>query len=166
MTLRLPQYDNTRKAAKIPDGALEILRDGFFAYLGTADLRCDPHVTAMFYIWDDDTKTIHLITSKDSKKVLNIRRNTRVSVTIDQRDPKSPARNAGVMVKGRALLVEMELVDDELTVKYLEKYVEFLGTGYPLGLRIAIRVIPHTISYWKGTNFYRWKNRKLQTLTP
>jgi general stress protein 26 len=160
MTLRLPLHDNTKKTAKIPDGALDILRNGFFAYLGTADLNCDPHVTAMFYIWDDDTKTLLLITSKESKKVLNIRHNTRVSVTIDQRDPRSPARNVGVMVKGRALLVEMELVDDELTVKYLEKYVEFLGTGYPLGLRIAIRVIPKTISYWKGTDFYQWKNRR------
>jgi nitroimidazol reductase NimA-like FMN-containing flavoprotein (pyridoxamine 5'-phosphate oxidase superfamily) len=161
MTLRLPQHDNTRKTTRIPDDALDILRNGFFAYLGTADLNCEPHVTAMFYIWDDETRTIHLITSKESKKVLNIRRNTNVSVTIDQRDLKSPARNAGVMVKGKALLVEMELVDDELTVKYLEKYIEFLGTGYPLGLRIAIRVIPNTIFYWKGTNFYRWKNRNL-----
>jgi general stress protein 26 len=143
---------------EIPIDALEILRHGFFAYLGTAEPGCIPHVTAMFYIWDDETKTIYLITSKESKKVLNIKRNTRVSVTIDLRDPKSPAQNAGVMVRGKGHLVETELVDDVLTVKYLEKYADFLGTGYPLGSRIAIRVTPRIISYWRGTVFYRWKN--------
>jgi general stress protein 26 len=158
MTLRLPHYDHTKTIGEISKDALEILRHGFFAYLGTAEPGCNPHVTAMFYIWDDDTRTIHLITSKESKKALNIKRNTNVAVTVDQRDPKSPAENAGVMVRGKAILVETELVDDVLMVKYLEKYASFLGTGYPLGSRIAIRVTPKTISYWRGTLFYRWKN--------
>jgi general stress protein 26 len=156
----MPTRDTTRKTSDIPYAALDILRNGFFAYLGTTDLKCNPHVTAMFYIWDDETKTIHLITSRQSKKVFNIRRNTNVSVTIDQRDSISPALNAGVLVRGKGHLVETELVDDNQMVKYLEKYSGFLGTGYPLGSRIAIRVIAKTISYWKGTNFYRWKNRK------
>ena len=52
----------------------------------------------------------------------------------------------------------MEVTDEELMLEYMEKYVEFLGTGYPLGSRIAIRVTSRTISYWKGTRFYKWKN--------
>jgi general stress protein 26 len=161
MTLRLPHYDNTKKTSNIPGEALDILRIGFFAYLGTTDRQCNPHVTAMFYIWDDESKTIHLITSRQSKKVRNLKQNANVSVTIDQRDPISPARNAGVMVKGKGHLMEPELVDNKQMVKYLEKYAEFLGTGYPLTSRIAIRVVPKTVSYWKGTNFYTWKNRKM-----
>jgi nitroimidazol reductase NimA-like FMN-containing flavoprotein (pyridoxamine 5'-phosphate oxidase superfamily) len=160
MTLRLPHHDTTKKTVTIPDEALDILRNGFFAYLGTTDLQCNPHVTAMFYIWDDESKTIHLITSRQSKKVLNLKQNAHVSVTVDQRDATSPARNVGVMVRGKGILVETEFVEDKLMVKYLERYEEFLGTGYPLGSRIAIRVIPKTISYWKGTNFYTWKNRR------
>jgi general stress protein 26 len=165
MTLRLPHHDYTKKSKDIPSEALDILQNGFFAYLGTSDLQCNPHVTAMFYIWDDKTKTIHLITSKESKKVLNIKQNTNVSVTIDQRDPTSPARNAGVMIRGRGHLIDTELVDEKLMTKYLEKYAGFLGSGYPLNSRVAIRVIPKTISYWKGTNFYTWKNRKSKMLT-
>ena len=165
MTLRLPHHDHTRKIADIPSEALDILHNGFFAYLGTTDLECNPHVTAMFYIWDDKTNTIYLIASRESKKVHNLKQNRNVCVTIDQRDPSSPARNAGVMVRGRGHLVEPELVDKERMAKYLEKYAGFLGTGYPLESRIAIRVITKSISYWKGTNFYTWKNRKSKMLT-
>ena len=158
MTLTLPQKSYTRKSQTIPEAALSILRDGFFAYLGTAEPGCEPHVTAMFYMWDEDTKFIYLVTSKESKKVLNIRRNRNVCVTIDKRDPNSPAGNSGVMIRGKAFLIEMEVADDEIMLQYMEKYIGFLGTGYPLGSRIAIRVFPKTISYWKGTKFFKWTN--------
>ncbi len=157
MTLTLPQKDHTKKTSTIPEAARKILRDGFFAYLGTAEPDCDPHVTAMFYIWDEKENFLYLVTSKESKKVLNIRRNRKVSVTIDVRDPTSPARNSGVMIRGVAFLVEMEVAYEYLMIQYMEKYIEFLGTGYPLGSRIAIRVTPRSISYWKGTEFYKWK---------
>jgi len=158
MPLTLPQRDLTRVSKDIPREALDILHSGFFAYLGTSDPRCTPHVTAMFYIWDDKTRTLHLVASKLSKKILNIRANSKVSVTVDQRDPISPARNSGVMVAGNAFLIEMELVDKELMSNYMAKYSEFLDTGYPPGSRIAIRVVPRRLSYWKGTTFYTWKN--------
>jgi nitroimidazol reductase NimA-like FMN-containing flavoprotein (pyridoxamine 5'-phosphate oxidase superfamily) len=157
MTLTLPQKTHTKKSSKIPEAAVKILRDGFFAYLGTAEPGCEPHVTAMFYIWDEYGKFLYLVTSKESKKVLNIRRNRKVSVTIDVRDPASPAGNSGVMIQGVAFLVEMEVAYPELILRYMEKYVEFLGTGYPLSSRIVIRVTPRSISYWKGTEFYKWK---------
>ncbi len=157
MTLTLPQRDHTKKTQIIPEAARKILREGFFAYLGTSEPGCEPHVTAMFYIWDEDENFLYLVTSKESKKVLNIRRNRKVSVTIDVRDPSSPAGNSGVMIRGVAFLVEMEVAYEHLMLEYMEKYMEFLGTGYPLGSRIAIRVTPRSISYWKGTEFYKWK---------
>lgn len=157
MSLTLPQKDHTRMTQSIPEAALKILREGFFAYLGTSESDCDPHVTAMFYIWDEREKFLYLVTSKESKKVANIRQNRKVSVTIDVRDPTSPAGNSGVMVRGVAFLVEMEVAYEQLMLEYMEKYMEFLGTGYPIGSRIAIRVTPRSISYWKGTEFYKWK---------
>lgn len=158
MTLTLPQKSHTKKSLTIPKAALNLLREGFFAYLGTAEPGCEPHVTAMFFVWDESTQSVYLVTSKMSKKVLNIRRTRNVSVTIDQRDPDSPAGNCGVMIRGKAFLIEMELADEEIMLGYMEKYMDFLGTGYPLGSRIAIRVTPKTLSYWKGTEFYVWKN--------
>ncbi|MHA2056605.1 MAG: pyridoxamine 5'-phosphate oxidase family protein [Candidatus Thorarchaeota archaeon] len=147
----------TKKTTEIPEEALSILRKGFFAYLGTAEPGCDPHLTAMFFIWDDDSESIHMVSTRKSRKVVNIRRNTRVCVTVDERDPKSPAGNCGVMIRGRAQLVEMEIADNNVMVEFLSKYMHFLGPGYPMGSRIAIQVKPRKISYWMGANFYQWK---------
>lgn len=156
-----PVKAHTRKTAEIPEEALSILRKGFFAYLGTAEPGCDPHLTAMFFIWDDDSESIYLVSTRKSRKVVNIRRNTRVTVTVDERNSKSPAGNSGVMVQGRAQLIEMEIADNKAMVNFLSKYMHFLGPGYPMGSRIAIQVKPRKISYWMGANFYQWKDQKV-----
>jgi nitroimidazol reductase NimA-like FMN-containing flavoprotein (pyridoxamine 5'-phosphate oxidase superfamily) len=158
MFLSKPQKAYTKKAEEIPKEALSILRKGFFAYLGTAEPGCDPHLTAMFYMWDDDSESIYLVSTRKSRKVTNIRRNTRVCVTVDERDSKSPAGNCGVMIQGRAQLIEMEIADNRIMVEFLSKYMQFLGPGYPMGSRIAIKIKPKKISYWMGANFYQWKN--------
>ncbi|MFX1260991.1 MAG: pyridoxamine 5'-phosphate oxidase family protein [Promethearchaeota archaeon] len=147
-----------RIAKEIPEEALRILKSGFFSYLGTSEAGCLPHLTAMFYIWHDPTKQIYMITTRGSHKIANIRKNTKVCVTVDERNAVLPAANRGVMIKGRAMMVEMELVDEEITINFLSKYLDFLGAGYPLGNRIAIRITPRILSYWRGTDFYRWKN--------
>ncbi|MHA2024512.1 MAG: pyridoxamine 5'-phosphate oxidase family protein [Candidatus Thorarchaeota archaeon] len=159
MFLTEPHKATTKKMKEIPKEALIILQKGFFAYLGTTEPGCDPHLTAMFFIWDDNSKSIYMISTRKSRKVVNIRRNTKVCVTVDERDPKSPAGNCGVMIQGRAQLVEMEIADDVVMVNFLDKYMHFLGPAYPMGSRIAIQVKPRKISYWMGANFYQWKNR-------
>ncbi len=160
MFLTKPQKAFTSELKDIPLEALEILRKGFFAYLGTTEPGCDPHLTVMFYIWDDDSRTVYLVSTKTSRKVVNIRHNTRVCVTVDERDPKSPARNSGVMIQGRAKLIEMEIADNIVMVNFLSKYMHFLGPGYPMGSRIAIQVRPRKISFWKGAKFYKWEKSK------
>ncbi|MFX1559760.1 MAG: pyridoxamine 5'-phosphate oxidase family protein [Promethearchaeota archaeon] len=160
MFLSKPQKGLTRKTDKIPEPALSILRKGFFSYLGTTEPGCDPHLTAMFYIWDDTSQSIYLVSTRRSRKVNNIRRNTRVCLTVDERDPRSPARNCGVMIQGRAQLVEMEVADNQVMVEFLSKYMDFLGPGYPMGGRIAIQIRPRKISFWMGAKFYQWKSQK------
>ncbi|MFW9786565.1 MAG: pyridoxamine 5'-phosphate oxidase family protein [Candidatus Thorarchaeota archaeon] len=162
MFLSKPQKAFTKSTKKIPRPALDILRDGFFAYLGTAEPECDPHLTAMFFIWDDDSESIYLVSTRQSRKVRNIRRNTRVCVTVDERDARSPARNRGVMIQGRAQLIEMEIADNQVMVEFLAKYIHFLGPGYPMGSRIAIQIKPRKISYWMGANFYKWTASRVQ----
>jgi len=161
MFLTEPHKAYTKKTTEIPEAALKILRNGFFAYLGTTEPGCDPHLTAMFFIWDDNSKSVYMVSTRKSRKVVNIRRNTRVCVTVDERDSKSPARNCGVMIQGRAQLIEMEIADSKVMVDFLAKYMQFLGPGYPMGSRIAIQVTPRKISYWMGANFYQWKRQRL-----
>ncbi len=151
-----PNKRQTIITKTIPEDALQILRNGFFAYFGTSEKRCIPHLTAMFYVWDETTQTIFLVAAKSSRKILNIRKNNRVSVTVDIRDPVNPSENSGVLIRGRAMMIEMELVEETMTLNYLEKYINFLGKGYPLGSRIAIRVTPDILSYWRGIRFFRW----------
>lgn len=160
MILIKPEKSQVIHTSRIPERALYILRNGFFAYVGTSEPGCLPHLTAMFYMWDQDTNTVFLITTKRSQKISNIRRNTKVCVTVDMRSALSPAYNQGVMIRGRAMLVEMELVDEKVSLNYLSKYARFLGTGYPIGNRIGIKVIPKTLSFWKGPEFYKWTNPK------
>jgi nitroimidazol reductase NimA-like FMN-containing flavoprotein (pyridoxamine 5'-phosphate oxidase superfamily) len=161
MFLTKPHKAFTKKTTDIPEPALSILRTGFFAYVGTTEPGCDPHLTVMFFIWDDESESVYMVSTRRSRKVVNIRRNTRVCVTIDERDPKSPAKNCGVMIQGRAQLVEMEIADNTVMVEFLSKYMQFLGPGYPMGSRIAIQVKPRKISYWMGANFYQWKDQNV-----
>ena len=155
-----PVKAHTRKTKEIPEDALSILRKGFFAYLGTAEPGCDPHLTAMFFVWDEESESIYMVSTRKSRKVVNIRRNTRVCVTVDERDPKSPAGNCGVMIQGRAQLIEMEIADNQVMDEFLSKYMHFLGPGFPLGSRIAIQVKPRKLSFWMGANFFQWKKMK------
>ncbi len=141
-----------------PEFMSKILSTCFFAYFATIEPKCNPHITTMFYLWNAEEKTIYLITSKDTRKIRNITRNSSVSVTVDERDPESPARNLGVLIRGRADLHSIEEVGDVLLNKYLEKNLRFLGTGFPMGSRIVIEVTPRIIHYWKGIKFASWKN--------
>jgi len=145
----------------IPTDALKILEDGFFAYLSTAQPGCMPHITTMFYLWDPETKKVYLITSESTKKLRNIKFNRNVAVTIDERDPASPAGNKGVLLRGAADIVSVEEIGDLLLNKYLTKYLDFLGYGFPMGSRVVIRVTPRIIHYWKGIHFYKWTNPNL-----
>ena len=148
----------TKTVDRIPEEAQRILQEGFFAYMGTVEEGCNPHVTAMFFIWDRDSETLLLISSEANRKVRNIKKNPNVCVTIDERDPDSPAGNEGVMIRGKAELLELGIVDEIWVNQYLQKYLDFLGYGFPLGERIAIRIVPRSLSYWKGTKFCKWKN--------
>ena len=143
---------------KILDEALELLENGFFAYLSTAELGCMPHITTMFYLWEDETQSVYLITSERTKKLKNIRVNHNVALTIDERDPNSPARNKGVLLRGRAEVLSIEEMGDLRLNRYLNKYLDFLGYGFPMGSRVVIQVTPRMMHYWKGIHFYKWKN--------
>ena len=158
MFLVKPQKGITKRVKEIPPEALMILENCYFAYLGTTQTGCVPHITAMFYIWDEKTKSIYLVSSEKSAKVRNIKRNPKVTITVDERDPISPAQNCGVMVRGHAEILPMDVADDVLMGQYLIKYYNFLSEGYPLGSRVAIRVKTKNLSYWRGTNFAKWEN--------
>ncbi|MFW9953879.1 MAG: pyridoxamine 5'-phosphate oxidase family protein [Candidatus Thorarchaeota archaeon] len=142
----------------VPRAAMKLLEHQFFAYLSTVEAGSNPHITTMFYVWDEARLRIYMITGENSTKAQNIRKNNRVAVTVDERDPNSPAGNCGVLIRGRANLIDVEEVGDVIMNKYWSKYLKFLGTGFPMGSRVFIEVIPRVIHYWKGIHFFKWYN--------
>lgn len=147
------------KAQKpVPRAAMNLLENQFFSYLSTVEADSNPHITTMFYVWDEARLRIYMITGENSRKARNIRINNRVSVTVDNRDPESPAGNCGVLIRGRANIVDIEEIGDVIMNKYFGKYLLFLGTGFPLGSRVFIEVIPRILHYWKGVHFFKWLN--------
>ncbi len=145
---------------RLHTGARKILREGFFAYFTTGNPRSFPHITTMFYIWDEESCTFYVITSESTKKVKNIQQNPNVALTIDERDPLSPAGNCGVLVRGKARVIPIEEMGDILMNKYWAKYLNVLGQGFPMGSRLAIEITPRVIHYWSGIHFFKWVDHR------
>ena len=110
---------------QLPQEVHKILSDGFFAYLSTAEPGCLPHITTMFYLWDNNSQKIYLITNEKTKKLRNIMKNPNVAITVDERDPESPAGNKGVLVRGVAKIIGIQEMGDILLNRYLSKYLDF-----------------------------------------
>jgi len=142
----------------VPRAAMNLLENQFFSYLSTVEAGSNPHITTMFYVWDEARFRIYMITGENSRKARNIKVNNRVAVTVDERDPESPAGNCGVLIRGRANLVDVEEIGDVIMNKYWSKYLEFLGAGIPMGSRIFIEVIPRVLHFWEGIHFFKWLN--------
>jgi nitroimidazol reductase NimA-like FMN-containing flavoprotein (pyridoxamine 5'-phosphate oxidase superfamily) len=105
---------------------------------------------------------VFLITAETSKKVRNVKQNNKVSITVDVRDPVSPEQNRGVLIRGRARIISIEKMGDVRLNRYMERYLSFLGTGFPMGSRVVIEVTPRILNYWRGVRFFRWKNPKFK----
>jgi len=115
---------------KIPDEILNILYGNYFGYVCTTDLNDQPHITPVFFIYDENSQKIFFITNEKSKKVKNINENPNINITIDIRDTKNPFKNEGVMVEGIAEIKEnlpIYFLSEETLELYYDIYLEFKG---------------------------------------
>lgn len=93
---------------KLPEEIRNLLKNCYFAYLCTVDGENRPHITPIFFVYDQNANLVYFISASKSRKIRNIRLNNRVSLTVDIRDPVNPFNNVGVMTEGEAKL-EYEL---------------------------------------------------------
>jgi general stress protein 26 len=93
---------------KLPPEMIEVLTTSHFSYLCTTDQKNQPHITPMFYVFDEKTNDIFILASSNSKKMHNIKFNPKIALTIDVRDPINPFNNHGVMVQGTAIVEKTE----------------------------------------------------------
>jgi nitroimidazol reductase NimA-like FMN-containing flavoprotein (pyridoxamine 5'-phosphate oxidase superfamily) len=52
----------------LPPEMTEVLTTSHFAYLCTTDLNNQPHITPMFYVFDEKTNDLYVTASSGSKK--------------------------------------------------------------------------------------------------
>jgi len=150
----------------LPPEMIEVLTTSHFAYLCTTDLNNQPHITPMFYIFDEKTNDLYVTASSGSKKMQNIRGNPKICLTIDIRDAVNPFNNRGVMVQGKAVVektVEFPsgVVDDKLTQvnkAFKRKYPVLQKAHPPVAeyrkfSETLIRIAPFRMVFWRGPNF-------------
>jgi nitroimidazol reductase NimA-like FMN-containing flavoprotein (pyridoxamine 5'-phosphate oxidase superfamily) len=150
----------------IPPEMTEVLNTGHFAYLCTTDQDNQPHITPMFFAFDEKNNTFYVQTSSDSKKIKNLQVNSKVSLSVDIRDETNPFNNRGVMAQGKATVEEYSCSISPVGDEELMAACEAFQKKYPVLLREAkfpvtvekfsetlIRIIPDKMTYWKGPNF-------------
>ena len=111
------------KKSRLTPEMINVLTKSHFAYLCTTDQKNQPHITPMFYVFDEKTKNIFITASSNSKKMHNIRANPKISLTIDIRDEMNPFNNQGVMVQGEAVVEKNEQGTGE-KVLHVAMYLE------------------------------------------
>lgn len=148
---------------RVPDEILNILYGNYFGYVCTSDRKDQPHLTPVFFVYDESSMKIFFITNEKSKKVKNISENPKVSITIDIRDPINPFNNEGVMAQGTAEIKEKKpiyFLPEETLELYYDIYLEFKSKyqavveNKPLGENdVIVQINIEKFVYWRGPHF-------------
>jgi PPOX class probable F420-dependent enzyme len=126
----------------LPDSARELIKSGPLGHLVTIDDRGAPHVTCVWVAVDgDDLLTGHL--NPKQRKLDNIRRDSRVSVSFEGTAIRPPGLREYLVIYGKATIEEggaPELLQ-ELAHVYLGPDVRFPPMDDPPpGVRMRIAV--------------------------
>ena len=153
---------------ELPPEMKEVLSTGHFAYLCTTDQDNQPHITPMFFAFDETNNNFYVMTSSGSKKLKNLLVNAKISLAIDIRDPTNPFNNRGLMVQGKAIIEKQIKSLSEVDDKELKAASEAFQKKYPVLIQEAkfpvnveyakfsetlIKIIPDKMTYWRGPNF-------------
>lgn len=155
---------------KIPVEMRNILYGNYFGYVCTSDRNDQPHLTPVFFVYDEHSQKIFFITNDKSKKIKNISENPNVSITVDIRDPVNPFNNEGVMAQGTATITEkapIYFLSEETLQLYYDIYMEFKSKyqkvieNKPLGENdVIVQINIEKMVYWRGPHFKSVKFRK------
>ena len=121
-------------------------------HIGTIDEKGNPNIHPTWYYFDEYSNNIYIATSKNSKKVSNLKRNPSIYFCID--DPNPPYK--GVRGKGDARINENINNNISIAEKIMLKYLGSLENQMAktlIGLvskgdEIAIEITPDYFSTW------------------
>jgi PPOX class probable F420-dependent enzyme len=110
-----------------------------------------PHPVPMWFVIRDGAPIMS--TYGSSQKVLNLRRDPRVTALVEAGEQYQELR--GVMIRGKAEIIEDRPEVEDVQVAFAHKYV---GGPFPEGAedliraraakRVAIRIVPERITSW------------------
>lgn len=160
----------------VPEDIRVLLAKSYFAYLCTVDERNRPHITPIFFAYDENTGLTYFMSSSESTKIQNIRQNKRVSLTADVRDHVNPFNNVGVMIEGEAE-IEHELTSErspsneiftESALRAFERFKRKYGIAKEVEpsfsrsmsvirrfSEVLVSIRPKKIVHWKGGGRFR-----------
>lgn len=149
-----------------PREALWLLEECKVAYVGTSDKKMQPHLTPVIFVFVGNS--LFFITSKISKKLKNIRENSKIAFLVDFRDENNLYNNRAVLFTGKAKVYSIftaivNLVKLLRTRRaFFKKYPEYMREyqkeeqNLPLAWRttifvsrIPIEVETEKIVYWR-----------------
>ncbi len=164
-------YEGLKTKAQVLEEISSFLAKCYFAYLCTVDEENRPHITPIFFVYDENTSVTYFMSGSKSTKIRNIRLNSRVSLAADIREPINPFDNLGAMIEGQAT-IERELgleespLDRTFTVPALRVFELFkrkygivsevepsFSRSTSLMRRfsdVLVSVRPKKIVYWQG----------------
>ena len=160
-----------RQVPWLPPDITELLEKSKFAYVGHEG-RDFPHITPVVQVFDG--RNVYFVTSKASKKFKLLKKNNRIAVLIDERDPKDFFGNKAVLIVGRARYYDLHnfLLNiwklTKLRNLFKEKYSQYISTYgrrreelpeawrlTPILKRIPVEVEPERVIYWRGARRIR-----------
>jgi PPOX class probable F420-dependent enzyme len=139
----------------IPDSARELLKTGPLAHVVTIDPDGTPHVTLSWAGFEGDELVMATFFGLDQKKVTNLRRDPRVVVSFQSKEPGDGPLWPYLVVEGQARIEEGGALEvmDRLAEHYIGPGAVFPMRDAPPGLvyRITIDRI-----YGQGP-WYTWR---------
>ncbi len=122
----------------------EFLSQRLLARIATVDENCRPHVAPVWFLFEDGK--IFITTGKNSVKVRNIMANPEIAITVDETE--DGLDNRGVIMKGKAELVDDEDIPRKIFIKYLGSLDHPSAERLLEMERITISLRPEKIISW------------------
>ncbi len=140
----------------LPPWAIDLLREGRVARLGTADRSGRPLVVPVCYAFDGracfsaiDAKPKRVPGAR-LRRVRNIEDNPRAALVVDRYD-EDWARLAWVIVEGRAEVLTGGSEHAAAVELLLGKYAQYRAMGLGRGTSMVIRIAMERARCWRGS---------------
>lgn len=121
---------------------IKFIRENELCRLATS-FKDKPHVVPVSYIYEDNF--LYISTDYNTKKLFNIKRNSNVSLTIDNYKPKF---NKGIAINGMARIIEKGQIYNNIYLLFYRKFEWVRNDPWNEGDAPFLEIEPTTKVSW------------------